>query len=94
MRLLQQFQMHLRAAGGSTYGHLIMDADAGNRLIGHKSSWIPTGKNPKGLKPWTVLTLMSRGDQKFNDLGSFKSAYEQQLRDEEFDAAEPKRGKV
>lgn len=88
VKLMQRFAIHLRATGGSTYGYNVLDADAGDRKIGSKSSWVPTGRSVGRHKPRTVFTLSSTGVE-FDTAEEFTKAYEHQLRDEEFDAADP-----
>lgn len=94
-RIMRRTVMHLRAAGGSTYGEELLDEQ--QRVIGHLSSWVGTGKNEG--KSNQVFTLKIDGDgapPEFSDFASFRDAYvkllEQRRRDKEWNDAAPKGG--
>ncbi|MGR4927355.1 hypothetical protein ACIPUD_11165 [Bradyrhizobium sp. CAR08] len=86
--------LHLRAAGGSTYGDELLD-QAGN-VIGYCSTWVGTGK--KHGKSKSVYTLKTEaGDSpEFATAAEFREAYAKKLendkRDAEWKSAEPPAG--
>jgi hypothetical protein len=80
--LSQRFVMHLNAGHGHTYGYELLDA-AGRR-IGSKSVFRPK----RGGKAVVVYTL---GDTDHDTAESFLRAYRQQLRDADWEAADPAR---
>jgi hypothetical protein len=84
-KLHQRFQLHIRADGGSTYGYVLTRGPNGP-VVGHMSSYVPSERaKRKGEKARTIYTL---GDREFvNDAAGLLKAYEQFLRDSEWDAA-------
>ncbi len=79
--LRQVFQLHLNGGrNGHTMGFKIIDA--GGKTVGYKS--IHTTKKP----PKTIVVYM-HGDQEFDNAEAFLTAYQQTLRDQEWDAAAP-----
>ncbi len=80
--LRQVFALHLNGGrNGHTYGYKIVD-EQGNR-VGSKS--VHNAKKPP--KTTVVYTL---GDKEFDSVEPFLLAYQQQLRDREWEAAGPK----
>lgn len=81
MTLRQRFAMHARLQGGYMYVHTIFDDETG-RDVG-------TVTSTKYRKMRQEERLYAIGDRTFDSVGDFRKAYEQQRRDEEFDAAAP-----
>lgn len=82
--LEQRFAMHLRGSG-HTYGYWIHESASGRR-IASKSVW--RGKFRGKQLEHIVYTM---GDEEFVTVEAFLKAYRQRLRDEEFEAAAPKK---
>lgn len=78
--LKQVFVMHIRGRVSIMSYRII---DAAGKIVGHKtiSTVNKTGKS-------TVVYAI--GDERFDDAGSFLKAYQQTLRDAEWEAAAPK----
>ncbi|WP_027578422.1 hypothetical protein [Bradyrhizobium sp. Ai1a-2] len=80
--------LHIRATGGSTYGHDLLDE--GGEVIGSLSSWLGTGRNAGQSRD--VFKL--RDDpREFETFAQFREAYlaklEQTRRDKEWTDAAP-----
>lgn len=79
--LYLRFAAHIRLQGGAIYLHHVVDA--AGKVIGSMSSHLDKKKK-------TTTKTYSIGDQTFSDIEDFRKAYDQTLRDQEWDAAKPK----
>ncbi len=81
-------QMHARLQGGSLYIHEVLD---GEKVVGAVSTSTVRKKGVTTTSRSFSLTPAGGGEPLvYDDLDAFRRAYEQKLRDIEFDAAAPK----